>query len=129
MMFPLKFVVASNLLTAVLVWAACSASVDAVEPAVEPVVEVEPAPLKNGVIEYFTMERCGPCIKFKNSGVIKELEAQGWTVVKVSNGKVAPTFTVWVNGKSASFVGFSSKTNFFRTLKAKMKDLDNANGI
>ena len=127
MTFPLKFVVASNLLTAVIVWAACTGPVDAVEPAVEPTVEVEPAPVKTGIIEYFTMPRCGPCIKFKNSGAIKELEAQGWTVVKLEDGKMAPTFTVWVDGKSASFVGFSSKTNFFRTLKSKMKELENAN--
>ncbi len=31
------------------------------------------------------------------------------------------------NGKSASFTGYSTKSNFFRTLKSKMKDLQDAN--
>ena len=126
MRFSLKFLVASNALTFAMTWFLTSEVVKA-EPQPQPVVEVEPEPVKNGIIEYFTMERCGPCIKFKNSGVIRELEAQGWKVVKASSGRVAPTFTVWVNGKSAKFSGFSTKSNFFKTLKAKMKELENGN--
>lgn len=124
MKFSLTFLLASNLLTFALTWF-LTAEVVKAEPQPQPVVEVEPEPVKNAIIEYFTMERCGPCIKFKNSGAIKELEAQGWTVVKVENGRVAPTFTVWVNGKSTEFSGFSTKSNFFRTLKTKMKELGN----
>ena len=126
MRFSLTFLLASNMLTFALTWF-LTAEVAKAEPQPQPVIEVEPEPVKNAVIEYFTMERCGPCIKFKNSGVIEELEKQGWKVIKVSNGKVAPTFTVWVDGKSSSFVGFSSKSSFFRTLKQKISELENAN--
>jgi hypothetical protein len=126
MRFSLTFVIASNLLSFSLAWF-CTSEVVKADPQPQPAVEVEKEPVKNGVIEYFTMDYCGPCIKFKNSGVIKELEENGWKVVRVKSGKVAPTFTVWVNGESAQFSGFSTKSNFFRTLKATMKDLKNGN--
>jgi len=126
MRFTLTFLLASNLLVASLTWFVTSERAGA-EPVVVDEVKVEPEPVKNAIIEYYTMPGCSPCIKFKNSGVIKQLEAKGWKVVKVSNGKLAPTFTVWVNGKSLSWSGYSSKSSFFNTLKMKMKALTDAN--
>ncbi len=124
-LFVLTLLLFTNSITWLVVDARYSSETVVVDTVVEP--EVKPVPVKNAIIEYFTMPNCRPCINFKRSGVIKELEAKGWTVVKVDSGEKAPTFTVWVNGKSAKFVGFSSKSRFFRTLKSKMKELDNAN--
>lgn len=126
MRFTLTFLIASNLLTASLVWFYTSET-QVSQPEIVPVVEVEPEPAKNAIIEYFSMPNCRQCINFKRSGIIRELEAKGWTVVKTDEGRSAPTFTVWVNGKSASFTSYSSKSRFFRTLKSKMKDLQDAN--
>jgi len=126
MRFTLAFLLASNLLVASLTWFVTSERAVA-EPIVVDEAKVEPEPVKNGIIEYFTMPNCAPCIKFKNSGAIRELESKGWKVVKVESGSLAPTFTVWIDGKPASWTGFSSKSSFFRILKLKMKDLRDAN--
>ena len=97
---------------------------------VDPIVEVQPEPevepVKTAIIEMQLADWCGPCRRFKASGAIKELKAQGWEI-KYTDGiaKSYPSFRVWVDGKSAVFSGYSSKTSFFRTLKKHIKDLKN----
>ena len=121
------------IITASLFVAACclpvaSCNSDHVDPIVQPIVEVQPevVPVKNAIIEMQLADWCGPCRAFKRSGAIEELESKGWTVVYTDDiAKSYPSFKVWVNGKSSTFSGYSSKTRFFRTLKSIIKDLKN----
>ena len=90
------------------------------------IVKVEPVvvPVKTALIEIQSADWCAPCRKFKASGIIKELKAQGWDIKYVSNlGKSYPTFRVWVDGKSKTWSGYGSKSSFYRTLKSNMKKL------
>jgi len=93
---------------------------------VEPIVIVEPEvePIKTAVIEMQLADWCGPCRRFKASGAVAELKKNGWTVEYKSDiAKSYPSFRVWVDGKSSTFSGYSSKNNFFRILKKHMADL------
>ena len=88
------------------------------------IVKVDPVPVKTALIEIQTADWCAPCRRFKASGIIKELKAQGWDIKYVSNlGKCYPTFRVWVDGESKTWSGYGSKSSFYRTLKANMKKL------
>ena len=77
------------------------------------------------ILEYQTTRGCSPCIKFKNSGIIEELEAKGWTVVKTTGiGRAYPGFRVWSNGKSKVWYGFSSKKYFFTKLNSVLRTIE-----
>ena len=93
---------------------------------VEPIVIVEPEvePVKTAIIEMQLADWCGPCRRFKASGAIAELKKSGWEI-KYTDGiaRSYPSFRVWVDGKSSTFSGYSSKNNFFRILKKHMADL------
>ena len=93
---------------------------------VEPIVIVEPEvePVKTAIIEMQLADWCGPCRRFKASGAIAELKKSGWEI-KYTDGiaRSYPSFRVWVDGKSSTFSGYSSKNNFFRILKTHMADL------
>jgi thiol-disulfide isomerase/thioredoxin len=118
------------IITASLFVASCcllvpSCDADHVDPVVEVQQEPEAEPVKNAVIELQLADWCGPCRKFKASGAVRELEAQGWTIVYTDNiSRSYPSFRVWVNGKSSVFSGYSSKARFFSTLKKHIKDLN-----
>jgi len=88
------------------------------------VEEVEREPVKTAIIEMQLADWCGPCRRFKASGAIKELEKNGWTIKYVDGiGKSYPSFRVWVDGKSGTFSGYSSKSSFFKKLKSIMKSI------
>ena len=93
---------------------------------VEPIVIVEPEvePIKTAIIEMQLADWCKPCRRFKASGAIAELKKNDWEI-KYTDGiaKSYPSFRVWVDGKSSTFSGYSSKNNFFRILKKHMADL------
>ena len=93
---------------------------------VEPIVIVEPEvePVKTAIIEMQLADWCGPCRRFKASGAIAALKKSGWEI-KYTDGiaKSYPSFRVWVDGKSSTFSGYSSKNNFFRILKKHMAEL------
>jgi len=90
---------------------------------VSPVVPVEP--VMTAIIEMQLADWCGPCRRFKASGAIKELERKGWEI-RYTDGiaKTYPSFRVWVDGKSSTFSGYSSKDGFFRKLKSVIKKLE-----
>ncbi len=93
---------------------------------VEPIVIVEPdvEPIKTAIIEMQLADWCGPCRKFKASGAIAELKKKGWKIEYTDGiAKSYPSFRVWVDGKSSTFSGYSSKNSFFRILKKHMADL------
>lgn len=89
---------------------------------VSPAVEPKEEPKTMGVIELQLADWCGPCRKFKASGIIEELEANGWKIKYVSNlGKKYPSFRLRIKDKSSTWTGYSSKSGFYKTLKSKMK--------
>ena len=93
---------------------------------VEPIVIVEPdvVPVKTAIIEMQLADWCNPCKRLKASGVISELKKKGWDIKYVDDiGKTYPSFRVWVDGKSSTFSGYSSKNSFYRILKKHLNDL------
>lgn len=103
-----------------------SCNVDPVDPIAVEVVEVTPevVPTKNAIIEMQLADWCSPCRAFKRSGIIKDLEAKGWTIVYTDDiASKYPSFRVWVNGESSTFSGYSNRASFFRTIKSIIKDL------
>ena len=125
MRFSALFLIASNLFVGTGVWFYCQPAADViVEVKPDPVVDVKPAQ-KDMILEYQTTRGCSPCIKFKNSGIIEELEAKGWTVVKTTGiGRAYPGFRVWSNGKSKVWYGFSSKKYFFTKLNSVLRTIE-----
>ena len=102
----------------------CEPSKPVVQDQRDPVEEVEREPVKTALIEMQLADWCGPCRRFKASGAIKELEKNGWTI-KYTDGISSsyPSFRVWVDGKSETFSGYSSKSSFFKRLKSIIKKL------
>ena len=95
-----------------------------VQPAVIVEEIPEPEPTKNAVVEMQLADWCGPCRKFKASGIIRELKAKGWTIKYTTDiGKKYPSFRVWVRGKSEEFTGYSSKSSFYKRLNSIVKKL------
>ena len=107
-------------------WAYLPLNTTSTPARVEPIVIVEPEvePVKTAIIEMQLADWCGPCRRFKASGAIAELKKSGWEI-KYTDGiaRSYPSFRVWVDGKSSTFSGYSSKNNFFRILKKHMADL------
>jgi len=82
--------------------------------------KVEP----RGVIEVQIADWCSPCRKFKAAKIMDELREAGWEVRVVSGiGKYYPSFRVTIDGESRSWSGYSSKGNFYSTLKSFMREL------
>ena len=82
--------------------------------------EVKPT----SIVECQLADWCGPCRAFKRSGAISELEKAGWSIKYVTNiGKKYPSFRVVINGKSETFSGYSSKSGFFKKIKAAKERL------
>jgi len=125
MRFSALFLVASNLFVGTGVWFCCQpVSNEAIEVKPDPIVDVKPAE-KHMILEYQTTRGCSPCIRFKESGLIKELESKGWTVVKTTGiGKAYPAFRVWSNGKCKVWYGFSKKKYFYTKLNSVLEAIE-----
>ena len=108
-------------------WFVPSSDSDATTVDVTPVQVVPddvPEKLYNAVIEYKTADWCPPCRAWKRSGARAAMEKQGWKFVatdEIPGGY--PSFRVWVNGKSETFSGYSTRNGWYRTIKSIAKRL------
>ena len=106
----------------------CKPSTQAViESEIEKIeAELVTPPMKNASIEYKTADWCGPCRAWKRSGAIAGLEKQGWTF-KANDDLPGgyPSFRVWVNGRSETFVGYSTRSSYYKRIKSINSKLEN----
>jgi len=71
---------------------------------------------KHGVIYFYTLPGCAPCLKWKNE-IQPWVEASSWKVEELRSEDIAPWFEVWITNKPYVFKGFMSKESFKEIVK------------
>jgi len=93
----------------------------------EPVIDDKPK--HKGTVELQLADWCAPCKKFKQAGIIAELEAKGWKIKYVSDiSKKYPSFRIRIDDKTKAWTGYGSKHSFYRMFNKMMKELGYPNG-
>lgn len=75
---------------------------------------------KNGLISFYTLPGCAPCLKWKNE-VKPWVEASDWKVEEFTSEDAAPWFEIWINGKPYVYKGFMSKEALKEIVKNAQK--------
>lgn len=71
---------------------------------------------KNGIINFYTLPNCKPCLKWKTE-IKPWVEAAKWKVEELPSTKAAPWFEVWINNQMYTYQGFMSKETFKEIVK------------
>lgn len=75
-----------------------------------------PAEVRHVIVAY-TEEWCLPCKRWK-ADCLEALKVAGWEVeIRSGGGGSVPRFSVETNGKTGSWVGYSSREDFYARLQ------------